>query len=80
LKQKKQKSLDLRVLNKSSGGIQQEKFLKTPEKDSSFSLFLQKEKDFQLKSGENLQRLKEMLEFRESLELSATPIINKVLF
>ena len=80
LKQKKQKSLDLRVLNKSSASIQQEKFLKTPEKDNSFSHFLQKEKDFQQKSSENLQKLKEMLQFQEALEFSATPKINKVLF
>lgn len=75
LKQKRQKSLDYRILNQT---YNLDKSFDNPTKDQSFDLFLQKEKNFQLKSEENVLKLKEMLEYNQSLEFYNTPKINKV--
>ena len=79
LKEKKQKSLE-RTLNKSCDNRNIEKIEHNPEKESSFIKFLEKEREFQLKAEDNVQKLKEMIEFNESLEFSSTPTINKVIF
>lgn len=53
-------------------------FIRTPEKDTSFDIFVDREKKFQMKSNENLEKLREMLDVCESIELTKTPQINKV--
>lgn len=77
LKKKKEKSL----LNKSFNKAEENSYYvnaKTPEKDLSFESFLEKGRQSQFKSNEKKNKLKEMLEFCESMEMTSIPIINKV--